>query len=213
MKDKNTIADSLITYQMGIDDNIENIIKLIEKEEKEQNNNRKKELNERMRQNELQNRFNNNQNNYIDNYFNNNNYNRQNSNYNRQNSNYNRQNSNYNRQNSNYNRQNSNYSNNFESDYLSISNLSYNDLLNLENRIGNVNVGLNQEEINNLNEGEYNIKLKKNNDLNNCIICLSDFVIGEKIRFLPCLHFFHTNCIDNWLKTKKNCPICNNQIQ
>jgi len=206
MKDKNTIADSLITYQMGIDDNIENIIKLIEKEEKEQNNNRKKELNERMRQNELQNRFNNNQNNYIDNYFNNNNYNRQNSNYNRQNSN-------YNRQNSNYNRQNSNYSNNFESDYLRISNLSYNDLLNLENRIGNVNVGLNQEEINNLNEGEYNIKLKKNNDLNNCIICLSDFVIGEKIRFLPCLHFFHTNCIDNWLKTKKNCPICNNQIQ
>ena len=41
-----------------------------------------------------------------------------------------------------------------------------------------------------------------------CIICLSDFKIGEKESTLPCLHIFHTNCIENWLKRRRNCPIC-----
>ena len=49
---------------------------------------------------------------------------------------------------------------------------------------------------------------KKEGESNNCIICLSDFEIGDKVTSLPCLHVFHTDCIKNWLQSKNHCPIC-----
>ena len=49
-------------------------------------------------------------------------------------------------------------------------------------------------------------------DNNNCIICLSDFDIGDKVTSLPCLHFFHTDCIKSWLQSKNHCPICKYEI-
>ena len=49
---------------------------------------------------------------------------------------------------------------------------------------------------------------KKEDGNNNCIICLSDFEIGDKVTSLPCLHMFHTDCIKDWLKTKNHCPVC-----
>ena len=52
------------------------------------------------------------------------------------------------------------------------------------------------------------IKEKKEGENNNCIICLADFEIGDKVTSLPCLHMFHTDCIKNWLKSKNHCPIC-----
>jgi len=41
----------------------------------------------------------------------------------------------------------------------------------------------------------------------NCCICLNDFEEGDKVRSLPCLHKFHVQCIDEWLKLNKVCPI------
>ena len=46
------------------------------------------------------------------------------------------------------------------------------------------------------------------NDENVCSICLCDFNNGKCIKNLKCNHFFHTNCIDAWLKHKPSCPIC-----
>ena len=45
-------------------------------------------------------------------------------------------------------------------------------------------------------------------DNNNCIICLNDFDVGDKVTSLPCLHMFHTDCIKSWLQSKNHCPIC-----
>ncbi|GAA0186276.1 hypothetical protein LIER_33564 [Lithospermum erythrorhizon] len=42
-----------------------------------------------------------------------------------------------------------------------------------------------------------------------CPVCLSDFKDGEDVRTLPnCLHTFHATCIDMWLFSHTNCPIC-----
>ncbi|EKX51789.1 hypothetical protein GUITHDRAFT_57272, partial [Guillardia theta CCMP2712] len=41
-----------------------------------------------------------------------------------------------------------------------------------------------------------------------CMICLSGFRTGERIRMLPCLHTFHKLCIDEWLQTHEQCPLC-----
>ena len=45
-----------------------------------------------------------------------------------------------------------------------------------------------------------------------CIICLSEFKVGEVESTLPCLHIFHSECIEKWLNNKKFCPICKNDI-
>ncbi|OIT35389.1 PREDICTED: RING-H2 finger protein ATL78-like [Nicotiana attenuata] len=42
-----------------------------------------------------------------------------------------------------------------------------------------------------------------------CVICLSEFGIGEKVKVLPkCNHGFHAKCIDKWLNSHSSCPTC-----
>ncbi|UJR37664.1 hypothetical protein I4U23_030360 [Adineta vaga] len=41
-----------------------------------------------------------------------------------------------------------------------------------------------------------------------CAVCLSEYIGGEKLKHLRCKHFFHSECIDPWLKTSTRCPIC-----
>jgi hypothetical protein len=36
---------------------------------------------------------------------------------------------------------------------------------------------------------------------------------GENIRTMPCMHYFHTDCIDKWLQRGKTCPICKFDIR
>lgn len=41
-----------------------------------------------------------------------------------------------------------------------------------------------------------------------CAICMNDFEYGDPIRFLPCLHIYHVDCIDTWLMRSFTCPSC-----
>ncbi|KFK37786.1 hypothetical protein AALP_AA3G029000 [Arabis alpina] len=42
-----------------------------------------------------------------------------------------------------------------------------------------------------------------------CSVCLSEFQENESLRLLPkCNHAFHVPCIDTWLKSHSNCPLC-----
>ncbi|KAL8160565.1 hypothetical protein V2J09_002102 [Rumex salicifolius] len=42
-----------------------------------------------------------------------------------------------------------------------------------------------------------------------CSICLADYEAKEILKILPdCLHRFHANCIDQWLRFHSSCPIC-----
>ncbi|KAK3038527.1 hypothetical protein RJ639_029327 [Escallonia herrerae] len=42
-----------------------------------------------------------------------------------------------------------------------------------------------------------------------CPVCLSAFVAGEELRLLnSCEHVFHAPCINAWLSSHSNCPVC-----
>lgn len=46
-----------------------------------------------------------------------------------------------------------------------------------------------------------------------CSVCLSEFKEDETIRLLPkCSHAFHLPCIDTWLRSHSNCPLCRANI-
>lgn len=48
---------------------------------------------------------------------------------------------------------------------------------------------------------------------NECAVCLSVFVDGEDLRQLPkCKHTFHADCIDMWLYSHSNCPLCREAV-
>ncbi|CAD8138434.1 unnamed protein product [Paramecium pentaurelia] len=48
----------------------------------------------------------------------------------------------------------------------------------------------------------------ENADFCKCMICLMDYTDEEIVRTLPCLHYFHCECIDFWLAKSRKCPIC-----
>ena len=42
-----------------------------------------------------------------------------------------------------------------------------------------------------------------------CAICLSDYKPKEVVRTIPeCSHYFHVDCVDEWLKLNATCPVC-----
>eukprot|EP00004_Rigifila_ramosa_P014486 TRINITY_DN3303_c0_g1_i1.p1 TRINITY_DN3303_c0_g1~~TRINITY_DN3303_c0_g1_i1.p1 ORF type:complete len:205 (-),score=33.50 TRINITY_DN3303_c0_g1_i1:58-672(-) len=43
-----------------------------------------------------------------------------------------------------------------------------------------------------------------------CSICLSDYAVKDPVRTLPCKHFFHSECVANWLRVSAHfqCPVC-----
>lgn len=42
-----------------------------------------------------------------------------------------------------------------------------------------------------------------------CSICLLEFEENQEINVMKCKHFFHKRCIENWIKIKRKCPLCN----
>ncbi|XP_031685587.1 E3 ubiquitin-protein ligase RNF165 isoform X4 [Oncorhynchus mykiss] len=101
---------------------------------------------------------------------------------------------------------------------------SYEELLQLEDRLGSVNRGAVQTTIERFT---YPHKYKKRipQDLKlglvdeeldtdeKCTICLSMLEDGEDVRRLPCMHLFHQACVDQWLATSRKCPICRVDIE
>lgn len=80
--------------------------------------------------------------------------------------------------------------------------MNYEQLQELEDKIGYVNKGFTDNEIS-------LIPIKVCNSTNSdCSVCLEDIKIGEKIKILSCGHEFHKDCIDECFKTTKKCPYC-----
>ena len=50
---------------------------------------------------------------------------------------------------------------------------------------------------------KFNHEEIKENEREECVICLEDYQEGEDLRVLPCQHDFHAACVDAWLTTQK----------
>ncbi|XP_062094431.1 probable E3 ubiquitin-protein ligase ZFP1 isoform X1 [Humulus lupulus] len=104
---------------------------------------------------------------------------------------------------------------------LDIEDMSYEELLALGERIGNVNTGLSEDTITsqlktraylssrmrlNLEEAECHYK-----EDDCCIICQDDYKSLEKIGILNCGHEYHAECLKKWLLIKNVCPVCKSE--
>ena len=97
-----------------------------------------------------------------------------------------------------------------DDDYPNVDSMSYEELLALEERMGNVSKGLSEDKIKKLSREIFS----KNKFMEDkCIICQYEFEKGEKIVVLPCKHCFHSDCIEEWLKNQKTCPFCKEEIK
>ncbi|XP_037676703.1 E3 ubiquitin-protein ligase RLIM-like [Choloepus didactylus] len=68
--------------------------------------------------------------------------------------------------------------------------------------------GLSKEQVNNLAVRS----CEANDVLKACIICITEYTEGNKIRVLPCSHEYHVHCIDHWLSENSTCPICCHKV-
>lgn len=101
---------------------------------------------------------------------------------------------------------------------LDVDNMSYEELLELGERIGCVSTGLKEEEIGRCLR---KIKLSLVNDLSahlskqvdrKCSICQEEYEADEEMGKLDCGHGYHIQCIKQWLAQKNSCPVCKAEV-
>ncbi|KAF7822670.1 putative E3 ubiquitin-protein ligase ZFP1 [Senna tora] len=103
---------------------------------------------------------------------------------------------------------------------LDIEDMSYEELLALGERIGNVSTGLSEETI----TSQLKMKTYKSSTTINleevasedqetdaCIICQDEYKNRETIGILKCGHEYHSDCLKKWLLVKNVCPICKSE--
>jgi hypothetical protein len=93
---------------------------------------------------------------------------------------------------------------------IDIDSMSYEELLQLEEKIGTVSKGLNEEQYCKLAKSIAGEKAEGEERL--CSICYDDIKCGEEFNTLPCKHHFHSHCIKEWLIKEKICPLCKQEI-
>ncbi|KDP41705.1 hypothetical protein JCGZ_16112 [Jatropha curcas] len=93
---------------------------------------------------------------------------------------------------------------------LDVDNMSYEELLALEERIGNVSTGLSEETIlNRLRQRKYSVAAAETEvEAEPCCICQEEYNNGDDVGTLDCGHDFHSDCVKQWLMHKNWCPIC-----
>jgi hypothetical protein len=77
----------------------------------------------------------------------------------------------------------------------------------------------NKSIINELNNNEMSseftlikIKVKDIEYKNECIVCMDQINTNETILRLTCGHYYHQNCIHEWLTKKSSCPQCRHSL-
>ncbi|KAF8695956.1 hypothetical protein HU200_036834 [Digitaria exilis] len=100
---------------------------------------------------------------------------------------------------------------------LDIDSMTYEELLALEEQIGDVNTGLTKSLIvDKLRTSLYvpgtpsmsDQPSKSSLENDACIICQEEYQVKDCIGTLDCGHCYHAECVKQWLMVKNLCPIC-----
>uniref|UniRef100_A0A1D1Y0M2 RING-type E3 ubiquitin transferase n=1 Tax=Anthurium amnicola TaxID=1678845 RepID=A0A1D1Y0M2_9ARAE len=97
---------------------------------------------------------------------------------------------------------------------LDIDNMSYEELLALEERIGNVNTGLSEDVMSKcvMKTIYCSSDLIQDLEEQSCVICLESYEDKDELGRLKCGHDYHVDCIKRWLLMKNVCPICKSSV-
>ncbi|CAL0331103.1 unnamed protein product [Lupinus luteus] len=98
---------------------------------------------------------------------------------------------------------------------LDIDNMSYEQLLDLGERIGYVNAGLKEDEMGrNIRKTKFKFShdASKNQVDRKCTICQEEYEADDELGKLNCKHSYHVRCIKQWVAQKNFCPVCKQQV-
>ncbi|KAK7343316.1 hypothetical protein VNO77_11969 [Canavalia gladiata] len=90
--------------------------------------------------------------------------------------------------------------------------LSYEELLALGEVVGTESRGLSIDTIASLPSVNYKTGSDQHGSNDSCVICRVDYEDGESLTVLSCKHLYHPECINNWLKINKVCPVCSTEV-
>ncbi|TKY50709.1 E3 ubiquitin ligase BIG BROTHER-related [Spatholobus suberectus] len=90
--------------------------------------------------------------------------------------------------------------------------LSYEELLALGEVVGTESRGLSTDTIACLPSVNYKTGSDQHGSNDSCVICRVDYEDGESLTVLSCKHLYHPECINNWLKINKVCPVCSTEV-
>ncbi|KAL7159626.1 hypothetical protein ABFS83_01G040700 [Erythranthe nasuta] len=106
---------------------------------------------------------------------------------------------------------------------LDIDNMSYEDLLALEEKMGTVSTALPEDALSKCIRrsvykvvGPPKVQITESDEDDNdikCSICQEEYVVGDEIgNLVECQHGFHEKCVNHWLQMKNWCPICKSSV-
>ncbi|KAE8671410.1 putative Thioredoxin domain-containing protein [Hibiscus syriacus] len=101
---------------------------------------------------------------------------------------------------------------------LDIDNMSYEELLALEERMGNVSSALSEGAMSKcLKKSIYGetslVDAEVSCEVEKCSICQEEYFVGDEVGRLQCEHRYHVGCIQQWLRVKNWCPICKASVE
>ncbi|KAG1347065.1 pre-mRNA-splicing ATP-dependent RNA helicase prp28 [Cocos nucifera] len=101
---------------------------------------------------------------------------------------------------------------------LDVDNMSYEELLELSDRIGYVSTGLREDEITrSLRKVKHSIfdapAIHFSSETEwKCSICQEEYEANDEMGKLECGHSYHICCIKQWLSQKNACPVCKTAV-
>jgi len=91
--------------------------------------------------------------------------------------------------------------------------LTYEEMMELQELIGNHEKGLTREQIDAIPCQSFTKRggCTGNSSEEVCTICLSEYELDDAQRVMRCGHVFHRECVDVWLGDHNSCPLCKHE--
>lgn len=105
---------------------------------------------------------------------------------------------------------------------LEIDDMSYEELLALEEKMGNVSTALSEDALLKSvtmtthqpgSTDEEKARSTMKGEDTKCSICQEEYMTGDEVGKIGCEHGYHMDCIKQWLQLKNWCPICKASVE